>query len=164
MTRDEAIILLSDFLAGNLSTTEHEAITRMMETDSELQRAFEEEKLLDRLLRTQKWTSTRPDFTARVLARAGLPVPQGEMLFDRVLERLSAYAPVGTLALVVLLYGGAIATRLWGMWQGVFKWAAGEFGMQALETDSALPVVSLVMLAAITLITFEFGRRSQSSA
>ncbi len=164
MTRDEAITLLSDFLAGSLTASEHQAVAQMLETDAELRRAFEEEKLIDQLLRTQMWASSRPDFVSSVLARAGLPMPKGEARLDKVLERSSTYAPVGTLVLILLLYGRAIAGTFWRMWQGMCEWAAGSLGMAMLEKNPAVPVVSLVMVVAIMVISFEIGRRSESSA
>jgi hypothetical protein len=164
MTRDQAMLLLSDFLEGTLDASEHEAIARMLESDAELRNAFEEEKVIDQLLRTQVWVTPKPDFTTRVLTRAGLPAPRGEMLLDIVLERLSAYAPVGTLVLILLLYGRAIAGTFWRMWQGICDWGVAALGMATLEKNPALPVVTLVMVAAILVISFELGRHSHSSA
>jgi len=163
MTHDEALTRLPDFLYGNLSRDEHQTIALMLETDSELRRAYEEEKLLDGLLRTQKWIHARPDFTTHVLARAGLPVPHGETVLEGFLERLSAYAPIGTLAVVVLFYGEAIGTRLWSMWRGVLDWAGTAVGVSSLHTSPAFAATSLALLTVAVVISFELGRRGQSS-
>lgn len=163
MTHDEALTRLSDFLYGNLPRYEHQSIALMLETDSELCRAYEEEKLLDGLLRTQEWIHVRPDFTTRILARAGLPVPHGETVLEGFLERLSAYAPLGTFAVVILFYGQAIVTRLWSMWRGVLDWTGTAIGVSTLHTSPAFAATSLAFLAIAVVLSFELGRRGQSS-
>jgi anti-sigma factor RsiW len=160
---DEAMMLLPEYLDGSLPREQHEAITRLLETDAELHRAFEEEKMLDQLLRTQAWVRARPDFTSRVLQSAGVPVPQGEAVLDRVLERLSTYAPVGTLALVAGLYGRAIATRLWDLWRSALGWATHAVGLEALDSNPVLAVTTLAVVAIAGVVVFEFSRRGQSS-
>jgi hypothetical protein len=162
--RDEAMMLLPEFLYGSLPRDQHEAISRLLETDLELHEAFETEKVLDRLLRTQVWVRVRPDFTSRVLQSAGLPVPRGEAILDRVLERLSAYAPVGTLALVAGLYGRAIGTRLWDLWKAALEWAGGAVGLGKLDTNPVFAITTLALVVGAGVIAFELGRRNQSSA
>ena len=164
MTHDEAMVLLSEFLEGSLSAQEHQAIAKLVETDPELRQAFEEEKLLSRLLRTQQWVRARTDFTARVLKQAGLPVAQGEALLDRVLEHLSAYAPAGTVVLVALLYGQTIIMKLWDLWRGVVGWIGGAIGIETLKTNPAFAVASLALVGIGVIIAFELSRRNQSSA
>lgn len=164
MTRDKAMMLLAEFLDGSLPRAEHQAIAQMMGTDAELRTAFEEEKLLDGLLRSQEWVHAQPHFTARVLERAGLPVAQGEAVLDRVLERLSAYAPAGTIVLVALLYGRAIVERLWDLWRGVLRWAGQSLGVSAFEASPALAATSLALVLIGVVIAFELSRRNESSA
>lgn len=164
MKHDEAMMLLPEFLDGSLPRDQHEAISRLLETDAELHRAFEEEKMLDRILRTQAWVRARPDFTSCVLQRAGVPVPQGEAVLDRVLERLSAYAPVGTLALVTGLYGRAIATRLWDLWRSALGWAGGAVGLEKLNTNPVFAITTLALVIGAGVVAFELSRRGQSSA
>jgi ABC-type dipeptide/oligopeptide/nickel transport system permease component len=163
MTHDEALARLSDFLYGNLPHDEHQILTQMLEKDSELRQAFEEEKILDGLLRTQEWVHVKPDFTVQILGRVGLSVVHGETVLDKFLERLSAYAPVGTLALVVLFYGQPIAKRLWGMWEGVLAWADKAIGLGALHTNPGFAAASLAVLTIAVVTTIELGRRGRSS-
>ena len=165
MTREKAIELLPEFISGDLPPAQHKEITALLETDSELYRAFEREKLLDRMLRTQTWVHASSDFTAHVFEKAGLPLPNGDIAVARVLERLSTYAPVGTLVLVGVLYGRPIVTRLWGLWRGALGWLGGTLGVESLQTSTtfAVTVLSLVAIGAIAALDF-FVRRDHSSA
>jgi hypothetical protein len=165
MTREKAIELLPEFICGDLLPAQHKEIAALLETDSELHWAFEQEKLLNGMLRTQSWVHASSDFTTRVFEKAGLPLLNGDLAVDRVLGQLSTYAPIGTLILVGVLYGRPIATRLWDLWRGALGWLGGTLGVESLQTSTTFAVTALALVAIGALVTFDFFvRRDHSSA
>ncbi len=165
MTREKAIELLPEFICGGLPPAQHKEIAALLEMDTELYQAFEQEKLLDGMLRTQSWVRADSDFTNRVFEKAGLPLPNGDIAVDRVLGRLSTYAPIGTLILVGVLYGRPIVTRLWGLWRDALGWLGGTLGVESLQTSTTFAVTALTLVAISAIVAFDFFvRRDHSSA
>jgi anti-sigma factor RsiW len=161
MTREDAFDRLQDYLDKNLSADEVAEFERWLARDAELAQTLDAATKIETMLKTQSWLTPNPQFTQAVMEKAGIAQPRAEAAIERVMEKASAWAPLGTLVLVAAFYGKSIVMRLLALWTDLGTWLELNTGISFVKSDPLLSLGTVILLAGVVGFYFFVARRSR---